>query len=179
MTTKQPHLFYEGFQYTHHKATSYGHMFRCTQKRSRLCPATARTNPDREDIKIEYSHTNPPDHHKKQRMQMQANIREEAATSRMAGGGGYFPEIPYPLLEGTFWKKGIFRADTYPPTHPPAKSTLVLYDFCHKNRLTTPHPPSFLPKVPLYLAFSRHTIFNRGYFCLKCHYILDLFNFGC
>ena len=59
-------------------------MFRCTQKRSRLCPATARTNPDREDIKIEYSHTHPPDHHKKQRMQMQANIREEAATSRMA-----------------------------------------------------------------------------------------------
>ena len=50
--TKQPHLFLDGFQYTHHKATSYGHMFRCTQKRSRLCPATARTNPDRKTSKL-------------------------------------------------------------------------------------------------------------------------------
>ena len=74
------------------------------------------------------------------------------------GGGGYFLKIPYPLLEGTFWKKRIFRANTHPPTPPPAKSTLVLFDFHHKKRLNTPHPSSFLPKVPLYLAFLRHTM---------------------
>ena len=92
-------------------------------------------------------------------------------------GGRVLFENTLSSFEGTFWKKWIFRASTLPPTPPPAKSTLVLYDFCHKNRLNTPHPSSFLPKVPIYLAFSRHTMSNRVYFCLKCHYNLGIFNF--
>ena len=46
---------------------------------------------------------------------------------------------------------------------PPTKK----FDFCHKNSLKTPHPHWFLPKVPLYLAFSRHAYDEYILFLLK------------
>ena len=92
----------------------------------------------------------------------------------MQGGGGYFLKIPYPLLEGTFWKKGIFRADTHPPT---AKSTLVLFYFRHKNCFNTPPPPlSSAQSATIFGVLETHFEYS-AYFCLKCPYFLDLFNF--
>ena len=110
---KHEHLFYEGYQYTHHKTTSYGHLFRCTQKRSLACNAIARTNSQREGIRLEYQHSHPPDHHKQKRMAVQSEIKKEASVSLAAPSqilDKHIQGVDPQVLAGLPLKKSIFKS---------------------------------------------------------------------
>ena len=57
----------------------------------------------------------------------------------------------------SFWKKRSFHS-RHPPTHPPAKSSLVLFDFRHKTAWTPP-TPLICPKCP-YIWYCKTSIFR-------------------
>ena len=86
----------------------------------------------------------------------------------------YFLKIPYPLLGGTFWKKKKTPTIKWIFSHPPKNLIFVT-----KTAWKPPTRTDFCLKCPYIWRFRDTLMMSIFYFCLKCDYMLDLFNFGC